>query len=570
MARPSVVLALVVTGGLVPLVAAGAGWEWYLDSPLVLLVAVGLGYAAGAFLPRGRALLAVATTTAAHVAANQFHTDVYHWLDDLVFYLVVVAGPAAAGAAVTTRSQQVRRLQRLQADLDELHRIEVAAARLDEQSRVSGEVHALLAESIAGIAIRAEGARRAADPTALPAIEAEARTVLDRLRETLGSLRADDITTPVQPPAAQHEQRLTLLDMLVPAVIGLAMAVETSVIDDARGPVWANALAALAVVAPLAVRRRRPILAVATTSALGVAMSAVLTPIPETVTGIALLVVMFYSAGAWCRGWWWLLGWGLALLGAMGMEALAGSGGDEGGEGDSAWIVLVWTVGAVAVGRITAGWQERVTRTKAVVDELERGRGAAVRLAVAQEREALASQLHDTVAHAMTVVCLQAGAQQRAGTDHEGALQVIASIAESSLTELRDGLEAMETVANPLDASHISALARRVGVDVDVSSEHIGTGPAAVLAHRVIREAIVNVARHAPGATAAVHVESRGDELAVEVVDTGTDRAPVLAGTGTGLRGLAEAVESAGGRLSYGPREPAGFGVSASIPQEQG
>ncbi len=568
MPRPAVAIALLVTAGLVPVTAVALGWNWYLDGPLMVLIAVIGGYAAGAWLPRWWGVAGVVAAAAVLATANQAHDHRYHWLDDLVFFLVVVGGPAAAGAAVTTRARQVRRLTGLQAELEGQQRIEVAAARLEEQSRVLGEVHARLAEQIAAIAIRAEGARRAADATALAAIETEARSVLDRLREALGSMRADDGHRPPVAASGHAAPRLTVLDVLVPAAIGAAIAIETAVISDARGPVWANTVGAFAVVAPLVARRRHPIVATVTSSAVGVAMSAVLTPIPETVTGVALLAVIFYSVGAWCRRWWWLVGWGVAALGTVAMEWVSGANGEATG-GDDEWIVLVWTVGAVAVGRITAGWQDRVRRTEAVVDALERGRGAAVRLAVAQEREVLASELHDTVAHAMTAVCLQAGAQQRAGGDYDDALRVIASVAERSLVELRDGLEAMESAEHPLDHSRIAALGRRVGVDLQVNAEGAGSGPAAALAHRVIREAVVNVARHAPGASAAVRVHRSGNDLSVEVVDDGSQERAVLKGTGTGLRGLAETLESMGGKLEWGHREPGGFRVAALIPQER-
>ena len=89
-----------------------------------------------------------------------------------------------------------------------------------------------------------------------------------------------------------------------------------------------------------------------------------------------------------------------ATAGAFALEVIAESPTDA-GEGDSGWIVVIWIVAAVSLGRITAGWQERVRRTEQVVAELERGRGAAVRLATARERQALAAELHDTVAHAM-------------------------------------------------------------------------------------------------------------------------------------------------------------------------
>lgn len=138
--------------------------------------------------------------------------------------------------------------------------------------------------------------------------------------------------------------------MLVPAVIGVAMAIETAVISDARGPLWANVVAIFALVAPLVARRRHPILAAATSLLVGLAMSAVLTSIPETVTGVALLVVIFYSVGAWARRWWWLVGWGVAAIGAVAMEWASGGGSDSTG-GDDEWIVLIgplapWLSGA--------------------------------------------------------------------------------------------------------------------------------------------------------------------------------------------------------------------------------
>ena len=565
MSRTAAACTLLGAAAITPVTATWLDWDWYLDGPMLVLALAG-GYAAGAWLTRTWAAVGVALVVGALVGVNQFDNDTYHWLDDLIFFLVVVGGPAAAGAAVTARARQVDRLTRLQAELDEVQRIEVAAARLDEQARIMGEVHAGLAEQIAAIGIRAEGARRAQDVTALAAIEGEARSVLDRLRDALGSLRAEEreaspAVTSTGGPA------WSVLDVVIPAAIGLSLAIETAVVSHAQGPLWTNAVAAVAVAAPLVARRRHPILATGMSSIAGVVMSAFLTPIPETVTGVGLLVMIFYSVGAWCRRGWWVVGWAVATAGMLAMEVVSGQG-DDGADGDSAWIVLIWTVGAVAVGRITAGWQERVQRTQGVVDELERARGAAVRLAVAQEREALASELHDTVAHAMTVVCLQAGAHQRVGNDHDDALQVIATVAEKSLVELRDGLEAMESADHPLDPSRIAAMGRRVGVDVRVHADVTASGPATTLAHRVIREALVNIARHAPGAAAEVRVHRSAEGLSVEVIDDGSPQVASVPGTGTGLRGLASTLEAAGGALEWGRREPHGFRVAALVPTE--
>ncbi len=408
--------ALVVSASLLPLLAWGLGWTWYLDGPLVLLVAVIAGYAAGAWLPRVPAVAAVVVSVTVLVLVNQWHDRAYHWLDDTVFFTVIVGGAAGAGAAVRLRAAQVRRLQRLAAELDEQQRVDVAAARLEEQNRVQQEVHARLAERIAAIAVRAEGAQRTLDPDAFEVLESEARSVLDQLRAALGSLATPDPSPRPPAPATPAAPRPSPLDLALAGALAVALSIETVVHPLSRGPVWANVLASAAVATPLVFRRGHPFPALGASLLAAMLMSAWLTPIPATVTGVALLVIVFYTVGAWCRGWWWVLGWLLAAGATVLLEEVSGLA-DDGVDGDAGWIVLVWTVAAVVLGRLGAGWQERVHRTADLVAELERGRGSATRLATAQEREALASGLHDTVAHAMTVVCVQAGAQRRSHGD---------------------------------------------------------------------------------------------------------------------------------------------------------
>jgi signal transduction histidine kinase len=563
--RRLLALALIATAAVEPLGAVAAGWDWYLDGAPIILLAVAGGYAAGAWLPRLVALVAVLAATTALVIANQTHDVVYHWLDDSVFFLVVVGGAAAAGAAVTTRAQQVRRLERLQAELDEQQRVDVAAARLDEQNQIHHEVHTRLAERIAGIAVRAEGARRSGDDAALRVIETEARGVLDQLRGALGSMRSEQPEAAPEQPA-ERRPRPSALDIALAVAIGGALAVETAVVAHARGPLWANVMAAFVTTAPLVLRRGWPILSSAASLAFGCAMSFWLTPVPATVTGDALLAVIFYSIGAWCGRWWWIVGWAIAAAGSVAAEVVVSGLADDAEDGDGLWIVLIWTVGAVALGRITAGWQARVRRTASVVDELRRGRGAAVRLATAREREALAGELHDTVAHAMTVVCLHSGASRRVSGDATGALQTISVTAEASLAELRDGIDAFESVDHPLEPSRIAAVGRRMGVDVALVGAEVN-GAAAVLGYRVVREAIVNIARHAPGASATVTVQRNNGIVSIEIADSGSTNAPASVGTGTGLTGLARAVETAGGTLAWGAHP--GGGVRGALPRSR-
>jgi signal transduction histidine kinase len=168
----------------------------------------------------------------------------------------------------------------------------------------------------------------------------------------------------------------------------------------------------------------------------------------------------------------------------------------------------------------------------------------------------------------MTVVCLQAGAPQRADGDAAATLHTIATTAAASLAELRDGLDEIETSAQPLDRSRLAAVGRRVGVDVVVTDTPgpAPVGPGAVLAFRIVREAVVNAARHAPGATVEVRIRSIDRHLVVEVLDSGAVGEPMAIGSGTGLSGLAEAVASVGGTMRWARRED-GFEVVAEIPE---
>lgn len=568
--RWSLAVTLLAAAGGLPLLAIALGWDWYVDGPALVLLAVAGGYAAGAWLPRGPAAAGVLGAVAALVTANQLRGADYHWLDDLVFFVVVVGGPAAAGTAVAARAKHVHRLGRLEAELDEQQRVAVAAARLEEQSRIQQNVHSRLAERIGGIALRAEGAHRSGDLDALDDLETEARGVLDQLRAALGTLGTLEPEPPEPAPvhaSGRHAApSLSALDVALGIGLGLALAVETTVVSAAKGPAWANILAALLVCVPLVVRRRHPAQAVVLSMAAAVAMSAWLTPISATVTGVALLTVVFYTVGAWCRGRTWVPLWLVALTGMVAMEVVSGLT-DDADAGDPDWIVLVWAVGAVAVGRVTNGWQERLRRTEETVDSLRRGRDAAVRLATAQEQLELAGELHDTVAHAMTVVCLQAGAHRRPGGDPAAALRTIATIASSSLAELRDGLDSLEAHDEPLEPSRIIALGRRLGVAVDVEGHaDVAGGPATLLAFRVVREAIVNVARHAPGASARVVIGVADGALTVEVVDNGSGMGSLVEGTGMGLTGLARSVAAGGGTLVWGPGSAGGFQVAARIP----
>ncbi len=579
-ARSRPVLALLAAaaawGG--ALATAAAGNSWYVDSPVILLASAAIGFVVGAWLPPRVAAPVVGAGAVALTVANQLISSDYAVLDDLTFFGVVVAGPALVGSGVAARAAQVAELRRVQEALSAHRRTEATAARLEEQNRLEQEVQERLGESIGAIALRAQGAQAAASDeartTALVDMEAAARDALGHLRETLGWLRTPTDPGPevVEPSPEVEAVRTSWSDLALAAGCGAALAVETVAGHAARGPAWANVVTALLVAAPLALRRRTPLLAAAATWGSAAAATHWLTPLPATVTAVLLLAVSGYAVGAWAPGRRWLVG---ALI--LGIALVSGVAAAPAAERDTDGILptLVWTAVAVAAGRLAAGWRDRVARTQAAVRVLEEGRGAAVRMAVAEERAALARTLHDSVAHAMTVVCVQAAAARQV-TDPGGvddALANIAQVAQQELVALRNGLEDLEGDAPVVGPATVRALAEATGVEVQLGSETEWqvSGPAAGVMFRVLREGLTNVARHAPGAVASVRVHRVGDRWQLELTDTGTTQEPTLTGTGTGtgLSGLRETVEAAAGRLSWGRLPDRGFRLVADLPADR-
>jgi signal transduction histidine kinase len=210
--------------------------------------------------------------------------------------------------------------------------------------------------------------------------------------------------------------------------------------------------------------------------------------------------------------------------------------------------------------------------------ELEEERELFADLALRHEQARIASELHDIIGHAISVMVIQAAAGQRL-VDHDPARarQTFAAIAESArrgkedlqrLVELLSGTE----VGGP-DLSLIEEIvtrAARGGLDVSCRFEGDRDGvaaPAAHVAFRVVQESLTNALRYAPGA--AVRVLVRGSERSLTVSvenDRSVQERPGLSGTGRGLVGMRERVQALGGHLLAGPTQRGGWLVEATLP----
>jgi len=214
--------------------------------------------------------------------------------------------------------------------------------------------------------------------------------------------------------------------------------------------------------------------------------------------------------------------------------------------------------------------------------ELEHERDLYAEIVLRHERARIASELHDIVGHAVSVMVVQAAAGQRlVGVDPAGAHKAFSAIARSARLGGRD----LERLVELLEADAPGAAAwcdlsivdevvdRAVRNGLHVACRLVGVRrpvPAGVahLAHRVVQEGLTNVMRHAPGSQVRITLDfDSAPTLLVRVEnDAGPpSEAPVL-GTGRGLLGLRERVQAAGGRFSAGTRDGGGWALAACLP----
>ncbi len=247
-------------------------------------------------------------------------------------------------------------------------------------------------------------------------------------------------------------------------------------------------------------------------------------------------------------------------------------------------VFVGWSTAAVLVGEALRNRRERMASLEDRARFLDRTREEEARRRVAEDRLRIARDLHDSVAHAMATINVQAGAAAHVVDRRpEAAKEAFTAIQRASgevLDELaalvgllRDPDEATDRAPTP-GLGQIADLVTssgdaRLPVELDVSGPLEAVPlPVGTAAYRIVQESLTNVIRHAGGARTAVIVTAEdGGGLSVEVTDEGPGTATAdgsTAGTGMGVRGMRERAEATGGALSVGPRPGGGFTVRAT------
>lgn len=373
---------------------------------------------------------------------------------------------------------------------------------------------------------------------------------------------------------------------LAAAVAGLGTAEVLVPFSSRQGngsAAW-SCVAVLCVCAPLAVRRRHPFGAPVAVMLL-VALTAALGPVYVLFYGTFVpLALGTYTAARSATGRRPVYA-AAVMAGVLVGADLTVPELQETGEIAFHWTVfaLVWTAG-VGLRRHERRAAENLRRAVAVeVEAAERAMTA-----VADERGRIARELHDVVAHAVSVMVVQAGAAEQVVLDDpqraREALRAIRTTGADALTEMRVTLGTLrETDTGPLRPQpglerldDLVAEVRNAGIDAALSVS--GTGRPLplgvdVAAYRIVQEALTNTLKHAGPVRTRVAVRYGGAELELEISDDGAPGAVPAAsggaGGGQGLVGMRERVALYGGDLEAARRPEGGFVVRASLPLAQ-
>lgn len=441
--------------------------------------------------------------------------------------------------------------------------------------------------------------------------------MLERFEEVLGA--AEDWQRPVPTRAERIADVYIALGFLALAVLGSELLRAVGAFSENPASQWQQYGAIISAAAILVVRRSHPVPVVAAAT---LHLLVIGTMVPLVASSLPMQILYFfaiYSGVAWARdrrvvsyvviglavatfAW---LAWFLAL--SSGIAELTAEASSQ-GEGPippvvavAAWIILnnvLYFGGAVLLGQVAwrgaRGTAQVVEQARTIAQQTNRLRDQAV----VAERLRIARELHDVVAHHISVMGVQAAAARRVmPTDQDGANEALRAVETSSrqaVSQMRDLLGTLrsgEGEAITVDGAEMSAAPDRspppslydlsslvaeadspqcrvslrvVPPDADLTSV---SAPVQLSTYRIVQEALANVRRHSSATSAGVvlRVEPGSGQVEVEIVDGGRGRAGT-GGTGLGQIGMTERARHLGGGVEMGVRSAGGYRVRAWFP----
>jgi signal transduction histidine kinase len=352
----------------------------------------------------------------------------------------------------------------------------------------------------------------------------------------------------------------------------------------AHDPSWGKDMPAaitlaLASTLPIAWRARWPVLAAAIVFAANGGSAIAAAPHGAAFQPFVALVLAAYSVGSRTDNLRAAVAAPLLVVSAGGMFLVAVAAGQSQG---NVLPSFVWLVAAGAVGRLVRSWRRRATELEDANRELAEQRELQAEAAVAVERGRIARELHDVVAHNVSMIVVQAGAAARvlegAQPHVRDALDAIESTGRATVDEMRrllgvlragDDGAALSPQPGLADLDRLVANVSDAGLPVSV---HVEGSPLPLpvaldlTAYRIAQEALTNALKHAGAASAELTLRYEAAAIEIEVRDTGTASGAGI-GTGHGLIGMRERAALWGGRLEAG-RTSDGWHVRAWLPVE--
>lgn len=327
---------------------------------------------------------------------------------------------------------------------------------------------------------------------------------------------------------------------------------------------------------PLLWRRRMPVAVLAVVFAAFSAQTLLGVPHNAQLASLAAILVASYSVGAHSDTRTGLGGLALGLV-----LAVATVPANPGWSISDFGFVGLVVGGAWSAGRLV--WSRAVeARThESRAAELAATAEERARQAIEAERRRIARELHDIVAHGLSLMVLQAGAAEEiVKSDPSGAVEPLRTIQHTGRSALTDMKLLLGVLRGPEpgeelrpqptidDIADLVDQVRTTGLPVDMrvagASRPVGAG-VALSAFRIVQEALTNVIKHAPDTRVRVTLEYGEEELDVEVTNTAGSSVGTI-GSESGLRGMRERTELFGGRLTAGPIPYGGFRVHARFP----
>jgi signal transduction histidine kinase len=368
------------------------------------------------------------------------------------------------------------------------------------------------------------------------------------------------------------------LDIALTAAIAALSAAEALLSDGVTGPRGAAVAGAVAMSLTLLWRRSHPLAMTVLLVVLAVpAMAALIDP-SELISTFLPILILAYGASAYteprtARAILAVLLAGVVLVGLLDNTKTAGNVYFP-----ALVVTLCWLGGRTV--RTRARHAAELHETAALAAER---REHEAQEAVAGERRRIAREMHDVVAHSISMMVIQAGGARRIlDSDPERAEQAAARIRSAgtdALAEMHILLGVLETAPDGASTPTLDGLgelverARAAGLPVTLEvtgTRRLLSAGAELAVYRVVQESLTNAIKHAGGATTQVRLAWGDDALELSVADRGDGGpSPQLPGAGHGLLGMRERLRVHGGDVETGPRPGGGFEVAAHLPLER-